>query len=182
MGKIVLITGGARSGKSTFAEKLLDGEDDVLYIATAIVTDIEMEDRIKKHRERRNSKWTTYEGYKDLDIVVSKSSTEKILLDCVTIMMTNLMFEEEKDYDNISEDKIDVILNNIKKQFIKLIEEAKNSDKTLVMVTNEVGSGLVPDYKLGRIFRDIAGSVNQLIASMSDEVYFVTCGIPLKIK
>lgn len=182
MGKVVLITGGARSGKSKFAEELLKRDDDVVYIATAIVTDEEMEDRIKKHRERRNSKWTTFEGYSNLDKVVVDYPSPKLLLDCVTIMMTNLMFEEEKNFDNIKEEQVDIILEKIKREFIKFIEEVKKKDKTLIMVTNEVGSGLVPEYKLGRIFRDIAGTINQLLAAMSDEVYFVTCGIPMKIK
>jgi len=182
MGKITLVTGGSRGGKSKFAESLLRDKDEVLYIATAIVTDSEMEDRIKKHRERRNQKWKTFEGYKDLHKAVEEYKEEYIMLDCVTIMMTNLMFEENRDFDNISEEEVDSLFLYIKQQVEALILRVRELDKNLVLVTNEVGYGLVPEYKLGRIFRDIAGSINQHIGSLSDEVYLVACGIPLKLK
>jgi len=182
MSKIILVTGGSRSGKSTFAENILKDTDDVLYIATAIVTDEEMEDRIKKHRNSRNQKWETYEGYKDLHKVIKESNKSNILLDCVTIMITNLMFEKYTDYDMLSMEQIDRIQSGIKEQFKQLILSAKDNNKTLVMVTNEVGSGLVPEYKLGRIYRDIAGFANQYIAALCDEVYFTACGLPLKLK
>lgn len=181
-GKIVLVTGGSRSGKSKFAEEFLGDKKEVLYIATAIVTDKEMGNRIKKHIDRRNKNWTTYEGYKDLDEVMEKSSLNYILLDCVTIMITNLMFSKKRDFDSMSLEEVDDMLVEIQDQFKKLIFKSKELNKTLVMVTNEVGYGLVPEYKLSRIFRDIAGSINQFIAQHSDEVYLVACGLPLKLK
>ena len=182
MSKITLVTGGSRSGKSSFAEGLFNNIDDVLYIATAIVTDAEMIDRINKHIESRNSKWTTYEGFIELDKAIEKYNIDNILLDCVTIMTTNLMFKEEIDFENVSMGKIDILLNDIKIEFKKLIIKAKETNKNLVMVTNEVGLGIVPENKLSRIFRDIAGYVNQYIASECDEVYLVSCGLPLKLK
>ncbi len=182
MSKITLVTGGSRSGKSSFAENLLKDKDDVLYIATAIITDEEMKDRIKKHIKSRNSKWTTHEGFVDLHKAIEKYSIENIMLDCVTIMTTNLMFKEEINFENISMEEVDALLNDIKAQFEKLILKVKETNKNLIMVTNEVGLGLVPDNKLSRIFRDIAGYVNQYIASLSDEVYLVSCGLPLKLK
>lgn len=182
MNKITLVTGGSRSGKSEYAEKILDGNDDVLYIATAIVTDEEMKNRIDKHIIRRNSNWNTYEGYKNLDECIKNSAKKNILLDCVTIMITNLMFEKNIDFDSLSLEEVDNMEKNIKNEFQKLILSSKENNKNLIMVTNEVGSGLVPEYRLSRIYRDIAGSVNQFIASLSDEVYFVTCGLPLKLK
>ena len=182
MSKITLVTGGSRSGKSSFAENLLKDTDDVLYIATAIITDVEMEHRIKKHVDSRNSKWETYEGFFDLDKAIAKYDMENIMLDCVTIMTTNLMFKQELDFDNMSMEEVDNLLKNIKNEFQKLILKAKESNKNLVMVTNEVGLGLVPETKLSRIFRDIAGFVNQYIASLSDEVYLICCGLPLKLK
>lgn len=182
MSKIILVTGGSRSGKSSFAESLLKDTEDVLYIATAIVTDKEMEDRIKKHRESRNSKWETYEGFKNLDEVIENCTHKNIMLDCVTVMITNLMFEENRDFENITMEEVDELLKYIKNQFEKLIDKAKEKHINLVMVTNEIGSGLVPEYKLSRIFRDIAGFTNQFIAKNSNEVYFVTCGLPLKLK
>lgn len=182
MSKITLVTGGSRSGKSTFAENLLKNTDDVLYIATAIITDEEMGHRIEKHINSRNSKWTTYEGFYDLDEVIENNDNSNIMLDCVTIMTTNLMFREVTDFDNISMEKTDELLSDIKSQFEKLILKARATNKNLVMVTNEVGSGLVPESKLSRVFRDIAGFVNQYIASLSDEVYLICCGLPLKLK
>lgn len=182
MGKITLVTGGSRSGKSNFAENLLQNNDDVLYIATAIITDKEMEHRIKKHVDSRNGKWTTYEGFFDLDKAIEKYDIDNIMLDCVTIMTTNLMFKQELDFDNMSMGEVDDLLKNIKSEFQKLILKVKESNKNLIMVTNEVGLGLVPESKLSRIFRDIAGFINQYIASLSDEVYLICCGLPLKLK
>ncbi|QGU94414.1 bifunctional adenosylcobinamide kinase/adenosylcobinamide-phosphate guanylyltransferase [Clostridium bovifaecis] len=182
MGKAILVTGGSRSGKSKYAEELLKDKNSVLYIATAIDLDDEMRDRINKHKERRNKNWGTFEGYKGLDKVIENCKEEYILLDCVTIMITNFLVEKERDFDAISKDEIERLQRNIEEEFNALIESAKKKDKTLVMVTNEVGLGLVPEYRLGRIFRDIAGIVNQKLAVLSEEVYLVTCGIPLKIK
>lgn len=182
MNKITLVTGGSRSGKSTFAESLFKDTDDVLYIATAIITDEEMRDRINKHINSRNNKWTTYEGFKDLEKVIKDTKHKNVLLDCVTIMVTNLMFEKNMDFDNITMKEADELQNKIKLQFTNLIEAAREEKKNLVMVTNEVGSGLVPEYKLGRIYRDIAGFTNQHIAKLCDEVYFTACGLPLKLK
>lgn len=181
-GKVILVTGGSRSGKSSFAEELLKDEDDVLYIATSIVTDEEMEDRVKKHRERRNPLWETYEGYLDLDKAVENSNKKYILLDCVTIMTTNIMFKDEKDLEEISMEEVDKITESIKHEFHKLISKVREEDKTIVMVTNEVGLGVVPAYKIGRIFRDTAGFVNQHIGKKADEIYLVCCGQPMKIK
>ncbi|MCM1990492.1 bifunctional adenosylcobinamide kinase/adenosylcobinamide-phosphate guanylyltransferase [Oceanirhabdus seepicola] len=182
MSKITLVTGGSRSGKSTFAESLFEGTDDVLYIATAIVTDKEMENRIQRHIKDRNSNWNTYEGFKNLDNIIKSTDKKYVLLDCVTIMMTNLLFEKERDYDNMPMEDVDGILDDIKYEFKLLIDSCREHDKELVMVTNEVGSGIVPEYKISRIFRDIAGWVNQYIAKHSDEVYIVACGLPLKLK
>lgn len=182
MGKVILITGGSRSGKSKFAEDFLKNEDDVLYIATAIITDEEMEERIKIHKERRNSLWTTYEGYKHLSDALDGYDNKNILLDCVTVMITNLMFDKKHNYDDMSKAEIQIIQDMIEKEFNDFILMVRNKDINLILVTNELGYGLVPEYKLGRIFRDIAGIINQLLASLSDDVYFVSCGLPLKLK
>ena len=106
MGKIILVTGGSRSGKSTFAEKLLEDKDDVLYIATAIVTDKEMEKRIENHKKRRNVKWGTYEGYKELDKVFKEDQHKYIMLECIGTMVTNLMFDKNYNFDTMSQQEI----------------------------------------------------------------------------
>lgn len=182
MGKLIVVTGGARSGKSTFAENLIrDQYDSVLYIATAIPYDDEMVERIKKHRKQRPNEWTTYEGYKDLGSVCEECSLDAILLDCITIMTTNLMFDYMGDKD-IADCDTQLLEESIEIQINQLIEGARKYSGSTVLVTNEVGSGLVPESKLSRIFRDIAGRVNQRIASKADEVYLVVSGIPIKIK
>ncbi len=182
MGKIILVTGGSRSGKSTFAEKLLENKEDVLYIATAIGTDKEMEKRIENHKSRRNKKWATHEGFKDLDEILKKYTNKYVMLECVGTMITNLMFEESHDFDNISLNEIDKMENVIKNEVKKLIKTAKERQKELIIVTNEVGWSLVPEYKLGRIFSDVLGHINQFIGSLSDEAYMVACGFPIKLK
>lgn len=185
MGKITLVTGGARSGKSNYAEKLaLSREGNVLYIATSIPFDQEMEDRIKKHKERRPANWYTYEGYKDLWKVYERDlAVNTILLDCVTIMITNLMFDlTEENIEELKNDEIDSIEKRIIDQIKGFLDTARSNEPELILVTNEVGYGIVPENKLARIFRDMAGRINQYIASRADEVYLVVCGIPMKVK
>lgn len=182
MGKVILVTGGSRSGKSTFAEKLLEDKDDVLYIATSIVTDKEMEKRVQKHKERRNSKWGTYEGYKALDKIIKEDNHKYIMLECVGTMVTNLMFDKDYDFDTMSQEDIAKLSYQIKSEVEKLILVAKENNKELIIVTNEVGWSLVSEHRLGRIFSDMLGNLNQLIANLSEEVYLVACGLPLKLK
>lgn len=185
-GKLILVTGGARSGKSSFAEGLAkEAAGEVAYLATAIAFDEGMKDRIQKHRESRPSSWTTYEGYKDLHKLVPQIAKQHqiILLDCITIMVTNLMFGYgEIDWDQITHGEIDKIENGIKDEIMAWIHEVRAHNLHCIMVTNEVGMGIVPENRLSRIFRDIAGRMNQLIAKLSDEVYFTVSGIPTKIK
>ncbi|MCB2293300.1 bifunctional adenosylcobinamide kinase/adenosylcobinamide-phosphate guanylyltransferase [Clostridium algoriphilum] len=186
MRNIVLITGGARSGKSSYAEKLAkETRGEVLYIATSIPFDDEMKDRVKKHKERRPDNWSTYEGYKNLKQVFynTKIHFDLILLDCITIMVTNLMFDRAGDnFDDLNNQAIDKMELEILQEVEAFLDEAEKSLKTVILVTNEIGSGIVPEYKMSRVFRDIAGRVNQYIASRAEEVYMVVCGIPIKVK
>jgi adenosylcobinamide kinase / adenosylcobinamide-phosphate guanylyltransferase len=182
MSKITLVTGGSRSGKSSFAEELLKEKDRVLYIATSIITDDEMKERVAIHKSRRNKAWETFEGYKELNKVVKESECRYIMLECVTTMITNLIFDEYSDFDNISKAEIQILEEGISEQFKDLICTCREFDKELVIITNEVGLGLVSEYKLGRIFTDISGRVNQLIGRLSDEAYLIVSGLPLKLK
>jgi len=186
MKNIVLITGGARSGKSTYAEMLAkETKGDVLYIATSIPFDDEMKDRVKKHKERRPSNWNTFEGYKNLKQVFHNEDMkfDTILLDCITIMVTNLMFDKAGDkFDDLNDQDIDIMESEILQEISNFLNEAEKSLKTIIIVTNEIGCGIVPEYKMARVFRDIAGRVNQYIASRANEVNLVVCGIPIKIK
>ncbi|HEX2926125.1 MAG TPA: bifunctional adenosylcobinamide kinase/adenosylcobinamide-phosphate guanylyltransferase [Ruminiclostridium sp.] len=184
-GGIILITGGARSGKSTYAEKLAKGfGDNVLYIATAIPFDDEMKLRIKKHREQRPAYWETVEAYKDIDMVLAGKlqGRNAVLLDCITVMITNIMLEVWPDFDNISFDDINLFEEKVNIEMDRLIKTAQASKTPFILVTNETGMGIVPDNKSARVFRDVAGRVNQKLAGASDEVYFCVSGIPVKIK
>ncbi|MCI1944460.1 bifunctional adenosylcobinamide kinase/adenosylcobinamide-phosphate guanylyltransferase [Clostridium luticellarii] len=182
MGKIVLITGGSRSGKSTFAEKLLKDKEEVLYIATAVATDDEMKNRIKKHKSRRNPNWKTYEGYRGLGDVIKNATCQYVMLECIGTMITNMIFEKKIDIDNITADEIKILEDSIMKEIEHIISSVNSGDKNILIVTNEVGLSVIPEYKLGRIFVDILGRANQFIAQSSDEVYLVVCGLSLKLK
>lgn len=185
MGKIILVTGGARSGKSTYAEEMAKGfGENVLYVATSIPFDDEMKLRIKKHREQRPAHWETLEAYKDLDRHLQEKVAGKsaVLLDCVTIMVTNLMFEGLKDFDNIQTEEAVAVEAMILKEVNKLIDTVSKVETPFIVVTNELGMGIVPEYPSARLFRDIAGRVNQVIARSAQEVYLCVSGIPVKIK
>lgn len=185
MGKMVLVTGGARSGKSSFAENFIKERYDVIsYVATAMPYDDGMKDRIKKHKESRPGIWSTYEIYDEISPRISEiaSSSDAILLDCVTVMLTNLLLKNEVDWDRVSMDEIDEIERKISFEIDALTDKIIESKMDAVIVTNEIGSGIVPENRLARIFRDIAGRGNQKIAGKSEEVYLVVSGIPIKIK
>ncbi|HWR62004.1 MAG TPA: bifunctional adenosylcobinamide kinase/adenosylcobinamide-phosphate guanylyltransferase [Clostridia bacterium] len=186
MGKAILITGGARSGKSSYAEKLAkELEGRILYIATSIPFDDEMKSRVKKHRESRPSEWDTYEGYRGLGQVIAEKGIgySVILLDCITVMLTNLLLEHPGiDYENACYEDFEEAEKEIRKEAEELLESISCSEATVIMVTNELGSGIVPESLLGRVFRDIAGRVNQYVAERCDEVYVTICGLPLKLK
>lgn len=185
MSRIILVTGGARSGKSNFAESLcIDRNNNTAYIATSIPFDDEMKDRVKKHQQSRPQQWNTYEIYKDIYSIVEDiaKNHETVILDCVTLLVNNLMFTYDLDIENSTSEEINELELYIKNQVDKLIREVKNTNLYFVIVTNELGMGIVPGNKLSRIYSDIVGRVNQQIASKSDEVYFVISGIPMKVK
>lgn len=186
---MIFVIGGARSGKSSYSEKrmqeLQKTPDDVLYIATAIPTDDDMKNRIERHKMDRNKEWHTIERFKDFDLLQQNEAFTKsnnILLDCLTIMITNIMFEHYEEYDSVTNEQIGLVEEEIKKEIEQLTKVCNEHNKNLLIVSNEVGFGLVPSYRLGIIFRDIAGRMNQFVASEADEVVLVTAGIPLRIK
>jgi len=184
MGKLTFITGGARSGKSHYAEKLAKESGEIVtYIATAIPFDEGMKARIKHHREQRPQEWETIEQYKNFSEIQNNQSFMKadvILLDCITIMVTNNMMDYDVDYDNCSMAVVEQVEAKIKKEIIELLKVCQN--KKLIIVSNELGMGLVPAYKMGNYFRDIAGRMNQYIAAQADDAYFTVSGIPIALK
>lgn len=178
-GKIILITGGARSGKSVFAENYAKKMGTkVAYIATAQIFDEEMRYRIELHKKRRPESWLTFEAPLDAEEAMKKAvaCADTVLFDCLTIYTSNMLLNYSEQgnhaalYDKIME-KIDLLLNS-----------AALSSAIVIFVTNEVGQGIVPDNALAREYRDIAGIVNQKVAAKADEVYLSVSGIAVDIK
>ena len=179
MGKIILVTGGARSGKSRFAEQYVARVGQHIgYIATAEVYDEEMAFRVKLHRQRRPAEWKTYEAPLDAHVALREAGQEcdAVLFDCLTLYMSNIICSLDSIADShqnysIAKEKLDA-----------LIDQAKANRGTTVFVTNEVGSGIVPGDHLSREYRDVAGIANQWMARAADEVYLVVCGLAVNVK
>lgn len=186
LGKIIYITGGARSGKSSFAEKLIhERYENRIYLATAIPFDDEMKDRIEKHKKQRGRDWKTIENYKNLSSVLKNhiKGYDVVLLDCITNMVTNLMIMENKyDWDNISMKEVDVVRERVVEEIESVIDFIKENDIDMVAVSNEVGLGLVPTTPLGRHFRDIGGKINQIMGEASSEAYLIVSGLNIRLK
>ena len=182
-GRMILVTGGARSGKSSYAESLVGrGGRQVRYIATARAFDDEMRDRIARHKARRPANWSTYEGCYDLAQQMQGFDGD-VLLDCVTILTTNRMLDAAEDWDSAPLSLADECEAQLAREIDSWRAAITPQGNTgLVIVTNELGSGLVPVYRFGRIFRDMAGRLNQRIAALADEVCLCVSGIPVKIK
>ena len=183
MGKIILVTGGQRSGKSTYAEKMaldLSGDNKCVYMATAKVWDDEFAKRVALHKQRRGEQWVNIEEEKFL----SKHNVagKVVLIDCVTLWSTNFFFEISTSHENeSSSEKGNVVkrsLEAVKDEFDKFTMQ----DATFVFVTNEIGLSGVSENKIQRQFTDLLGWLNQYIASKADDVYFMVSGIPIKIK
>ena len=172
MVKSVLILGGCRSGKSSFAlERCNQISGPKIFIATSQPFDEEMHDRVKAHQQERGKEWQTIEEPVNIHEKINKFSrtTNAILVDCLTLWIFNLI---EKKYDT---DQLLAIIG-------KLEDSIETSQSPIFFVSNEVGSGIVPENKLARIFRDNAGLVNQKIAKKVEVVYYTVAGIPMKIK
>ncbi len=172
MSKLILILGGARSGKSNFAKRLVsEYSEEVIYIAIAQAKDKEMQRRIKSHKKNRPKRWKVIEEPKDLKrikILIDKTCGV-ILFECLTLFVSNLSQEGIKE-------------KNILSEIEGFIEFLRKKSKCAVFVSNEVGCGIVPDNAIARGFRDMHGRANQLVAELADEVYFVVAGIGVRIK
>lgn len=187
MARIIYFTGGARSGKSVHSEQYIaDREyEHKIYIATAIPFDEEMRERIRQHMIRRGKDWDTVEVYKNLYSSLQgilKNRRGVILLDCITNMVSNLLLETEEDWNEISQEKIQALEKWILQEVGEFLIEIKKTSYDVVVVSNELGMGLVPPYPLGRYFRDICGRVNQLVCDSSEEAYFIVSGAKLRLK
>jgi adenosylcobinamide kinase / adenosylcobinamide-phosphate guanylyltransferase len=187
MARTTLITGGARSGKSVYGEQLAQklGGNDVLYVATAVEVDEEIAERIRQHKDRRPATWATEERYKDLAALKESGAFQKskaVLYDCIGFALDNFLYEEIVDWDDIKEEESLAAEAKIRKEIDDLAALCRRENKDLIIVTNEVGDSLVPQTRVGRIFRDLLGRTNCFAASLSDSVVLMTCGLPLELK
>jgi adenosylcobinamide kinase / adenosylcobinamide-phosphate guanylyltransferase len=166
---VTLVLGGARSGKSRFAQKLGERASAVGFIATAKAVDAEMEEKIRRHREERPSDWVTIEEPLDLALALAENAGrfDSLIVDCLTIFAANVL-EEGMD---TAGGRVDAFLRAL-----------KATTASVVMVSNEAGSGVVPAYALGRQFRDLLGELNQRAAAVADNVVLMVAGLPLVVK
>lgn len=166
---VTLVLGGARSGKSRFAEKLVEESGlDPVYVATGQALDVEMKARIVSHQARRGENWRTIEAPLDLSAALVSVSTEQkaVLVDCLTLWVSNLMLAKA----------------DIEPECEKLISVLGRLPAPFVLVSNEVGMSVVPENKLARKFRDHAGDLNQKVAAVASRVYLVAAGLPVELK
>jgi adenosylcobinamide kinase / adenosylcobinamide-phosphate guanylyltransferase len=192
-GPLILITGGVRSGKSSFAEQLAAGEGrPYFYLATSRVEDEAMRMRVRRHQSRRPDSVQTLEEPLEPHLVVEREGTagKVILVDCLTLLISNRFLADidshgaVREGENIFADEL--LLEEAADrtlEYIKLFAEtASKSTAEVIVVTNEVGMGVVPEYPVGRVYRDLSGRANQLMAQVSDQVWFVLCGLPQRFK
>ncbi len=180
MSNLILILGGARGGKSTFAENLARQSDpqSVLYVATAEPMDDEMRDRIAVHRADRPVGWMTLEAPRQLSQRIPAALTGRsvVLIDCMTILVSNMLLDQG---DGVAARVVEAA---VMVEIDALLALVRQTDATWILVSNEVGLGLVPPYPLGRLYRDVLGRVNQRLAADADRVVFVAAGLPLELK
>lgn len=178
MARITLISGGSRSGKSAFAQRLAEEEPGSrLFLATCPVTDPEMELRILRHvQDRRKGNWATVEEQLDLAGQLHQAHRfDTVLIDCLTLWVNNLMFEAAGRNRTLDEDRV-------RAETERMLAAAREHPGEVIMVTNEVGMGIVPDNPTSRLYRDLIGRCSQSVGMAADRVYLVSCGIPIQIK
>jgi adenosylcobinamide kinase/adenosylcobinamide-phosphate guanylyltransferase len=179
MGRLTLILGGARSGKSSHAQSLAEGTGKpVTFIATAQALDAEMSARIQKHRAERSASWETLEIPLEVAARTRQIKSDVVLLDCITLLVNNLLMQFVKD-DLVDEAPF---MQAVQKEMDELVRTIHEQKQDWLIVSNEVGLGLVPPYQMGRIYRDGLGWANQRLAREADKVIFMVAGIPTIIK
>lgn len=195
LGQITLVTGGARSGKSQFAESFFSEHEQICYIATSGTSqDDETRQRILLHQNQRPSTWQTHEAYLDLAEFLTGNSAAAYLLDCATMLTTNYCYyllkqrfgedyqEIDRQLQHFSQQEKADLETEILAEWQKIVAAARNLSSDLVIVTNEVGLGIVPEDAFTRWFRDVFGRVNQFLGKEADEAFLVIAGIPMKLK
>jgi adenosylcobinamide kinase/adenosylcobinamide-phosphate guanylyltransferase len=177
--KIVLILGGARSGKSRLAVEMAEKRGGkVLFVATAEARDGEMARRIKAHRRARPAGWRTLEATADIGQQIQKNigGARTVIIDCITLLVNNIF---EKYGEKASASKLE---KAVEAEIKALLDSIKESDALYIIVSNEVGLGIIPADSVSRLYRDVLGRANQVLAARSDEVYLLIAGLPLAIK
>jgi adenosylcobinamide kinase/adenosylcobinamide-phosphate guanylyltransferase len=177
--KNILIIGGARSGKSRFAlEFALKLGESVLFVATAVAGDEEMRQRIEEHKRARSSAWSTLEVTTHVGSQISQQigGAQVVIVDCITLLVNNVLSQYSPRTG------VSVIAQKVTSEINELVDCINHTDASFIIVTNEVGTGLVPTNRTGRLYRDLLGKVNQLLAQQVDEVYLMVAGLPVQIK
>ena len=171
-GSVTLVLGGARSGKSRYAQQLAEQSQRVVFVATAKASDDEMNAKIERHKQDRPRDWLTVEEPLELPKVLAEHEvySDVIVIDCLTIYTANLMEAEGEDGDAID------------RRVEALCDALRVAQCAVVLVSNEVGSGVVPAYPLGRRYRDLLGEINQRVARVADDVVLMVAGLPLALK
>lgn len=172
--RLVLVTGGARSGKSGYAMSIAEASGGwPVYLATATAADPEMATRIETHRRERGNNWSTVEEPVDLKGALAGMTRGEnaVVLDCLTLWLTNIMMRDEENFE--------LVAGIMARELARLLRQLGG---TVAVVTNEIGMGVVPESSLARRFRDVAGSVNRLFADSADEVYLLVSGLPVRLK
>jgi adenosylcobinamide kinase / adenosylcobinamide-phosphate guanylyltransferase len=179
MGQITLLLGGARSGKSSHAQALAESSGkSVTYLATAQALDDEMSARIQKHKAERPAHWQTLEIPLNIASHVGQIKSDIVILDCLTLLATNLLMQFVKD-DLVDEA---AFAEAIHKEVEDLLAAISASEQDWIIISNEIGLGLVPPYQMGRVYRDLLGWANQRLAREADQVIFMVAGIPMDVK
>ena len=180
MGDLIFITGGVRSGKSTFAEKLATEEDiPTVYLATLEPLDLEMKERIHQHQKRRPSHWKTIET--KFDIAKAYQSIQNdhcILFDCLSMWVTNQLLIYEND---LTSENIEKTYESLFLELSSIYSHTRNRSAKTIIVSNEVGGGIVPTSKLARVYRDMLGTINQSVASHANDAWLLVAGRPIKL-
>jgi adenosylcobinamide kinase/adenosylcobinamide-phosphate guanylyltransferase len=176
--QVTLVLGGARSGKSDYAEKLAaELGRHILYIATAESRDEEMAARIEAHQKARPAQWQTLEAPRDIGAALTSIDfcPDALLLDCMTLLVSNIVLTMESA-------PLDAVETTVQTEIDAFISAHQKLDVPLIIVSNEVGLGLVPPYQLGRVYRDVLGRANQKMAAVADRVLLMVAGLPMTVK
>ena len=188
MGRLIFILGGARSGKSGYAQELAKAEAErfgkgVLYVATATARDEEMARRVAHHRHSRPSGWRTVEEPHRVSRVIQGVDADSgaLIVDCLTLLLSNILFDQRVGHPRVEgreQEKEQAVMEEIE----RILQAARGCPATVILVSNEVGQGVVPPTAAGRLFRDVAGRIHQRIAREAQEVYFLIAGLPQRLK